>query len=474
MLMEKITGKISKDSKALDSALRIEESFDLASKEIALGDRKAELYFVDAFAKDEVLEKIIEFLSGLTEKEIGKCADMRDFCSKYVTYSETDILSDIDDITVGVLSGTPALLVDGFAQAVMIDARTYPIRSMDEPDSDRVLFGSHDGFTETLVFNAALIRRRLRDPNLTLKTMKAGKKSRTDIMICYLENMADKKILSRIEKKISEINVNTLALSQQSLAECLSPKQWYNPFPKVRYTERPDTAVACIAEGNIIIMVDNSPVGMIVNTGFLDFIQDSNDYYFPPLIGTFLRYVRMVVFVLTMILTPIWYLLIKNPEWIPQWLDFIRIEEPVILPVIVQLLIIELIVDALKLASLNTPNSLSGSFSVVGALVLGEFAVNAKWFVAEVVLYMAFVAIANFAQPSFELGYAFKFSRILLLVLTAFFNLWGFIAGSVIILTLIATNKTVCGRSYLYPRIPFDKKALLSLLVRRNITKSKS
>jgi len=472
--MEKLSGNITNDINLMDSKLRVTESFDLIARETYIGGRVAKMYFVDAFCKDEILERMLEYFSVMTPKDVRSAENTRDFCSKYVTYTETDVETDIETIVTAVLSGTLALIIEGFNQAIMIDARTYPIRSMDEPDSDRVLRGSHDGFTETIVFNTALIRRRLRDVNLTFHHMTVGEKSKTDISLCYLDNVVDKKQLESLKKRINSVKVNTLSMSQQSLAESLMPKQWYNPFPKVRYTERPDTATACIAEGNIIILVDNSPVAIIVNAGFFDFIQDSNDFYFPTLIGNYLRYVRMIVFVLTMILTPVWYLLIKNPEYIPTWLDFLRIEEPVHLPVIFQLLIIELVVDALKLASLNTPNSLSGSFSVIGALVLGEFAVNAKWFVAEVVLYMAFVTIANFAQPSFELGYAFKFSRILLLVLTAIFNLWGFVAGCVIIITLIATTKTLGGKSYLYPLIPFDKKALSSLFIRKNILRSKS
>ncbi|MBQ7653904.1 MAG: spore germination protein, partial [Clostridia bacterium] len=217
----------------------------------------------------------------------------------------------------------------------------------------------------------------------------------------------------------------------------------------------------------------NSPCAMIIETSFFDFIQNSNDYYFPPIIGSYLRYVRMIVFLLTMITTPLWYLFVINPQWIPKWLDFIRIEQPVSLPVIFQLLLVELVIDALKLASLNTPNSLNASFSVIGALVLGQFAVDAKWFVSEVVLYMAFVAVANYSQPSFELGYAFKFSRLFLLVMTAIFNIYGFVLALVIICVVISTTKTVTGKSYLYPLYPFDRKALKSLLIRGNIQNSK-
>ena len=229
-----------------------------------------------------------------------------------------------------------------------------------------------------------------------------------------------------------------------------------------------------MAEGNILIITDNSPAVMVIPTGFFDFLQDTNDFYFPPMLGSFLRIVRLAVFSSTMFLTPIWYLLIRNPEIIPKWLEFVTIEEPIGVPVLVQLLAIELVIDALKLASINTPNSLSNSFSVIGALVLGEFAVQARWLTAEVVFYMAFVAVANFTQPSFEMGHAYKISRVFVLVLTALLNYYGFFAGYAIVFVLIATTRTVSGRGYLYPLFPFNAEKLRRLLIRRPISAQNS
>ncbi|MEG0691764.1 MAG: spore germination protein, partial [Oscillospiraceae bacterium] len=141
------------------------------------------------------------------------------------------MVNNYDKIITAVLSGTTALIIEGYSQAVMIDARTYPARSVSEPDDDKVLRGSRDGFVETLVFNTALIRRRIRDPNLTMQIMQIGKKSKTDIVVCYMEDAVDKKILTAFIKRLKEITINTLTMSQESLAECLIKKQWYNPFP---------------------------------------------------------------------------------------------------------------------------------------------------------------------------------------------------------------------------------------------------
>lgn len=455
--------------KTLDNALRIKESFDVIGRDLQISGHKARMYFIDGFAKDDVMEKIMEYLMSLPDGALDGAPDMQAFCTQFVPYVEADAQQETGKIVTGVLSGTIALLVEGYGQAAMIDARTYPARGVEEPDDDKVLRGSRDGFVETLVHNTALIRRRIRDPRLTMEIHQIGKQSKTDIVLCYMDGVADKGLLESVRKKLASIDVPMLAMSQESLAEALVAPQWYNPFPKVRYTERPDAASASVVEGSVLLAIDNSPSVMVLPTSIFDFAQDTNDFYFPPLVGTYLRLVRIAVFLLTLLLTPVWYLLIQNPEWIPAWLDFIKVSEPNSVPILAQLLIIEFVIDGLKLASLNTPGVLSNSFSVVGALILGDFAVKARWFVPEVVLYMAFVAIANFTQPSFELGYAFKLYRVVLIVLTAPFGAWGFGAGLVLMLATLITTKTISGRNYLSPLLPFNGRALRRLFVREPI-----
>lgn len=453
----------------INNKLRISESYDMIVKKIKLADRQATFYCVDGFVKDEMLEKAFEYFTKLTVEDLEKAGDADKFADSYITYIETSTEASIDKFITFILSGAVGMIVEGFKKAIIIDSRTYPARGVQEPESDKVLRGSHEGFVETIIFNTALIRRKIRNPNLTLKSYQVGNESKTDIVLCYLEDAVDRKQLDVIKKKLESIDVKSLSMSHESLRECLIPSQIWNPFPKVRYTERPDAAAACIYDGNIIVLTDGSPTAMIFPTGIFDFVQDVNDFYFAPGIGSLLRAIRAVVFSLSMIFIPLWYLLIQYEETLPDSLKFMLIEEPNTVPIIVQLLIVEFVIDTLRLASLNTPSALSSSFSVVGALVLGEFAVRSGWFVAEVVLFMAFVAISNFTQPSYELGYAIKISRTLILILTAVFRIWGFAIGIIIVLVVISSTKTITGYTYLYPLIPFNKNALKSLLFRHQI-----
>lgn len=451
----------------INSLLRVGENFDIIIKHILVGDRKATLYCVDGFVKDVMLEKMLEYFTNLSAKDMLNVPTAKDFVDSYVPYVECSTEISPESFVTLVLTGAVGMIVDGYQSAVIIDSRTYPARSVQEPESDKVLRGSHEGFVETIIFNTALIRRKIRNPDLTMKGIQIGNSSKTDIVISYLDSKVDKKLLKTIIDKLNSIDVDSLTMSHESLKECLVPWQPFNPFPKVRYTERPDAAAACIYDGNIIVLTDGSPTAIILPTGIFDFIQDINDFYFSPFIGTFLRYVRGVVFFLTLFLVPLWYLYTVYHESLPGHFRFMLIEEPNSVPIIIQLLIVEFVIDTLRLASLNTPNALSNSFSVVGALVLGEFAVRSGWFVSEVVLFMAFVAIANFTQPSYELGYAIKISRTFILILCALMGVWGLALGTIIVFTVIATTKNIDGYTYLYPLIPFNKDAFKSLLYRR-------
>lgn len=467
IFLQTFTSDYNENLHIVNTKLRTAENFDIIVKRILIGGKRATLFCIDGFVKDIMLEKMLEYFTKLTPEEMSNAQDAQALVDNYITYIEADTEEYSDNFITLILTGAVGMLVEGYSRAIIIDSRTYPARDVQEPESDKVLRGSHEGFVETIIFNTALIRRKIRNPNLTMKSFQVGNSSKTDIVISYLEDKVDKKLLKTVIKRLNSIDVDSLTMSHESIKECLVPGQPFNPFPKFRYTERPDAAAACIYDGNIILLTDGSPTAIILPTGIFDFVQDINDYYFSPFIGTFLRFVRGTVFFLTLFLVPLWYLYTHYHPNLPGHFKFMLIEEPNTVPIIAQLLIVEFVIDTLRLASLNTPNALSNSFSVVGALVLGEFAVRSGWFVSEVVLFMAFVAIANFTQPSYELGYAIKISRTFILILCALFKVWGLVAGAIIVFIVIATTKTINGYTYLYPVIPFDKDALKGLIYRR-------
>lgn len=463
----RISGSLKSDMNYLNTVLDVEKNFDVIYRVISFGGKEACMYLVDGFCKDELIQKLLQYFMDKKPEDMPE--NMHDISKQFTPYVEVDVEGRFEVILDSLLAGMFVLLVDGYDKALLIDSRTYPARSVGEPEKDKVLRGSKDGFVETIVFNTALIRRRIRSTDLHMEMMNAGKSSKTDIVLCYMEERVDKNLLEAVKRKIRSIEVDSLTMNQESLAECLYQRRWYNPFPKFKYTERPDTAAAQILEGNLVILVDNSPSAMILPTTIFDVVEEADDYYFPPITGTYLRITRLLITLFTYFMTPTFLLLMNHPEWVPESFSFILLQEEPNIPLIWQFLILELAIDGLKLAAVNTPNMLSTPLSVMAALVLGEFSVNSGWFSAEVMLYMAFVAIANYTQQNYELGYALKFLRIINLLLTQWFGLWGYIGGIGIAVLAICSNRTVSKSSYIYPLIPFDWKNLKNRLIRRRL-----
>lgn len=447
----KVFSKRDKNVDYMNQMLPVEDSFDIVQRDIQIGGKDATFYFIDGFTKDESMLKIIDSFFNIKEEDMPK--DAAAFATTCIPYVEVDVIGDFDQIFRNLLSGVTCLFIDGYQACFAIDCRTYPARSVDEPDKDKSLRGSRDGFVETIVFNTALMRRRIRDRHLVMKMLEVGESSRTDVALCYMDDRVDQELLKNLNYRIRDIKVDDLRMNQQSLAECLFKRKWYNPFPKFKFTERPDTAAACLLEGKVVILVDNSPSAMILPTSILDIIEEANDYYFPTLTGMYLKISRALITFLTIFLTPVFLLFMQNLSWLPKIFAFVAVKDTVNIPLIFQLLMLEVAIDGLRLAALNTPSMLSTPLSVIAGLVMGEFSVKSGWFNAEVMLYMAFVAVANYTQPNFELGYALKFMRLELLVLTAVFNWIGFLAGTVIVICSICFNKTLSGRSYLNIRL---------------------
>ncbi|MBQ8649435.1 MAG: spore germination protein, partial [Clostridia bacterium] len=406
-----------------------------------------------------------------TPEKLQGITDMERFSKNKMPYVEVSSTKDVNAAKIAVLSGPAVLIMEGITGALIIDTRTYPSRSIQEPEKDKSLRGPRDGFVETLVMNTAMVRRRIRDERLRMEYFQIGKGTKLDVVISYIDGVADKKTLDIIRKKLKEITINGISMTQQALCESLVKTSFFCPFPKFKFSERPDYTSASILEGKIAVIMDNSPSVMLLPTNLWDFFREADDYYFLPLAGSYTRIIRILVIMITVVGTPIYLLAVNNPQYIPDWLQFIKPTVSGSIPLFVQFVILELIIDGLRLASLNTPNTLSSSFGIIGGLLLSEFAINAGWLITEAILLMAFVTIASFSLPSFEMGYAMKFERLLLLILSELFGLWGFIGGCIFIIIAMFSVKTVTGKDYMYPIYPFNLKDFIRLFIRPSINK---
>lgn len=450
----------------IDNELKPDKSFDIIKRPLKIGGRRAAIYFIDGFIKDEVYEKILEFLYKQTTEEIAGVDDMSRFAENKLPYVETDAAYTAREVVTAVLSGPSVLIIEGIRGALLVDTRTYPMRGVEEPQKDRSLRGPRDGFVETLVMNTAMLRRRIRDSRLRMEYMQIGRETKLDISIAYIDGKADKRVLEILRQRLTEIQAGGISMTQEALAESLQKNAFFNPFPKFKFTERPDYASACVLDGRIALIADNSPAVMIIPISFSDFFRETDDYYFLPVVASYIRIIRMLVALLNVVITPLYLLIVKNPAAVPDCLGVLIPEKAGEVPMLAQLLILEFAVDGLRLASLNTPDALSNSLGVVGGLLLSEFAVKAGWFSGEAILITAFTAIAGFSLPSFEMGYAMKLERLLLLILSGIFGLWGFIGGLVFIIICMLSVKTLSGRNYLYPIVPFNLKGFAEFFLR--------
>lgn len=468
---KQLTSDFASNQQLMDEIFHPQLSYDLMLRSFIIAEKPACFYMIDGLNKDDILEKIMDSFLGIKPDTMPPT--VQDFSSLMIPYGEVDLIKDSEELTTALLSGVPILIIDGYAQALAIDFRTYPARSIEEPSKEKVLRGSKDGFVETIVFNTALIRRRIRNPDLVMEIASVGKSSRTDIVLSYMQERVDPHFLENIRRRLAEISADALTMSCESLAEALCPHHWINPFPKYKYTERPDTAASAILEGSIVLLVDNSPSAIILPTTLFELTEEANDYYLPPITGTYLRLSRLLVNITALVLTPTWLLFLQYPQWLPDALSFISVKDEIHVPILLQLLILEFAIDGMKLAAMNTPEMLSTPLSVIAGIVLGDFASQSGWFNPETMLYMAFVAIANYAQASYELGYALKFMRIILLVTTGAFGIYGYIGGMLLCIAAIVGNKTLSGIGYLYPLIPFNGKELIRRLFRVSLEDSR-
>ena len=451
-------------------ALKVGRSFDVLERIFTVHETTFYLYFLDGFAKDTNLEYVRRDMSNADQALYTHLTSATELAEKAISSIEVSVENNMEHLVTAILSGQTVLLGPHLSDALIIDLRTYPARGTEEPTKEKVLRGSHDGFIETLVCNTALIRRRIRDPHLVFEMNSIGSISKTDVVIGYMDDRVDKKTLFKIKEALKKLDISALTMGDQSLVEAIHSYSSFNPFPKARYTERPDVTAAHIMEGKVVILVDNTPTALILPTNIFDFMQSVDDYYMPVITGNYLRMIRYLVFITNLLISPLFVLITDNPQWVSgSGLEFLLPIEPYAIPIFLQFIILEIALDGLNLAALNTPNSLGTSLSIIGGLVLSDFAINTGWFIPHTILYMAVIALSSFTQTSIELTYAFKFSRLLLLVLTGLGATPGFIIGLLIIFVIVWRTKTFTGQPYLYPLIPFNGKALWHLLFRTRI-----
>ena len=440
------------------------ESFDIVVREFKVADKKSALVGIDGLIKDDVLTWIMQSLLLLTDQQCRE-RNLKSSLQTVIPYIELNTETNIDELLYSVLSGSVLLVVDGSEEVFVIDARTYPARNPDEAEIERVVRGSRDGFTETIVFNTALVRRRVRDPKLRIKLIRVGKRSKTDVCLCYIEDIADPKLVDTITTRIENIEIDAVPMAEKAVEELILPGNRWNPFPRVRYTERPDVAAVHLFEGHVLVMVDTSPSVIIAPATYFHHVQHAEEYRQNPAVGLYIRWVRFIAVMASIIVTPLWMLLALSPSLLPESLNFIGPEEKGHVPIFIQFIIAEISLDLIRMAAIHTPSPLATALGVIAALLIGDIAVNIGLLAPEVILYTAVVAVGSYCTPSYEMSMANRLVRLFILLGTGFFRLPGLIITTILSLVLAALTKSF-NVPYLWPLIPFNYRAFKSIIIR--------
>ena len=446
--------------------LPIGTSFDLMTRNLFLGDTKAFFLGVNGFCKTEILQRILSDLQNPMYMSDGQVEDLLEYMDAKIGYAQTSLSDSWDEIIRSVLSGPSALFVDGFDQAILIDVRTYPARGISEPDMERVTRGSRDGFVETLLFNANLIRRRERSPRLCFAMHSVGTESKTDVSVAYLEGAVNKELLDYLTDALNSLHATSLTMGTKSLEELLLPKRWWNPLPSIRTTERPDVACSHLLEGHILVLVDNSPQVLILPCTIFQFTQSTEDYYESPSVGTYFRLVRFFCIPVSLLLMPLFLLACAHfPDFAYRWG---LASEGGLTPerMLFYVLATEFLLDLFKYSSSISSGKFSGSLSMVGGLIIGDIAVSLHWASVEVLFYGAVTLLASLAIADTEFSDAIRLYRILLILAAGFWKLPGFLICLALVLLSAASTPTFGGFSYFWPLFPFNRKALARLLFR--------
>ena len=473
-------GNLNQEQKA-DRELWPDLTHNIAVLKGRLGGSPDIVFHEFVMGVDEI-EACLVFTDGLVERAVVTQDILRPLeidVPMLEVQSEEKILVDIDglvtrlrqraiqsaeirkekkfDVLIGAaLGGGVVLLYGDQEEALIISAPGWPSRGVEEPSSDTLIRGPRDGFNETLRFNTALLRRRIKDPGLRLESAMLGKRSRTEINICYIYDIVNRDVLEEVRKRLKKIDID--AILESGYVEQLIEDSYLSPFPQVQTTERPDKAAAAILEGRVVILIDTTPFALIVPATFVQFFQSPEDYYERWLIGSLTRFIRYIasylaVFTPGLVVAAVAY----HPGLIPTKLTLAiaASREGVPFPIVVEVLLMEAAFEFLREAGARLPQSIGQTIGIVGGLIIGDAAVRANVTSPLMVVMVALTAVASFAIPSYSLGIGFRMLRFPTIFLAATFGIYGVVFSFILINIHMVTLKTF-GVNYLAPFTPYQ------------------
>lgn len=419
-----------------------ENCMDIVKREVELGtDKKIRIYgvYTDGLINRDILEKYLLNVAFDYKNLEGKISDNRTptqiIMQHFSATFDVKEVDKMDDLIKAVLSGDSAIFVDKSDKGLVIATRGWPGRSIGEPNGESVVRGPRDGFTETIRFNTVLVRRRIRDTKLKFKMMSYGTRSRTDIAIVYMEDIARPELVEEVENRLDKYVID--GIFDSGYIEQLIEDSWKSPFPQTQATERPDKFAASLLEGKVGILVDTSPFGLIVPTTLNTFYQASEDYYQRWQIMSFIRILRYLVSFLSFTLPGLYIATLNfQPAMLPTpfAVSIAASREGITFSTVAEIVVMELIFELFREAGIRAPGAIGHVIALVGGIVIGQAAVDANIVSPMIIIIISFTAICTFAIPDYSLTSAFRLIRYMFIAFSAFLGLYGFLIAFLITL----------------------------------------
>ncbi len=434
-----------------------EKSGDIVKKEFVLRRQEGELriymVYIDGMASsDQVAGMVLRPLLYEWRKE-EEYRPFRAFLEEEIESVDVKAVSKMDDALGSILKGDTAIFVDGENEALVISTKKLPVRGIDETKSEQGIRGARDGFIESIRTNTALVRRRIKDPNLKIEQKIIGQRSRTDVAICYMDGFVDEKLVEEIKTRIDAFEID--GVFDSGMLEHLIEKKWYSPFPVCQTTSRPDKAASALLEGRVVVMVDNSPEVLILPVTFPMFFQAADDYYNRWMVASFGRILRFIAAFLAIGL-PGFYVAVTSfhTEVLPTqlMLAISAARTAVTFPVLIEVLLMELLFELLREAGIRLPGAMGNTIGVVGGLIVGQSAVEAHLVSTIVVIVVALSAISAFCIPNEEFASTFRLLKFFLVILSGIWGFYGFLMGMLVIAIHLSSLSSF-GIPYMMPAV---------------------
>jgi hypothetical protein len=430
------------------------------------------LYFdglVDkAEIENHILKTLLMELNMLNDETPLAAGNLLQFVQERIlTLSELKPITTLEEVTHYMSLGDSIILIDGYAQGLSAGTRSWPTRGIETPVNESVIQGPKEGFNEVLRDNTALLRRRIKSSQFKIETMVLGRITKTDIAIAYIEDIASPDIVKDINQRLAGIDLDSI-LDTGYLEEFVSDQK-YTIFSQVEYTEKPDRVCGMLLEGKVCIMVDGSPMAMVLPTSFPQLLNASEDYYQHFIAGSIYRILRFFAFLIALFLPSFYVAIISfHQEMLPTslYLTVASSREGIPFPIIIEALLMEVTFELLREAGLRLPQVIGPAVSIVGALIIGDAAVRAGLVSSLMVVVVAFTGIASFVIPVYNGSVLIRITRFGILIAAGILGLPGIIMAILLILIKMVSIKNL-GQPYLEPVSPFNLRELTDIIVRR-------